>query len=303
MSETDINKMGDTTVRVFVTGASGFIGSAVVPELLGAGHTVVGLARSDESADRLAAAGAEVKRGSLEDLDTLRAGAHDADGVIHLAYIHDFSNISVSAEVDEQAIATIADELAGSERPLVIASGLGLVARLDAGEDVLGPNVPGGHRGRAAQATVALAERGVRSAVVGLAPSVHGEGDKAFIPAIIDAARRNGVSGYIGDGTNWWSAVHRLDAARLFRLALETAPAGALLYASEGEGVEFRRIAETIGEHLQLPVESVPPEHFGWLAPFAGVDLTGPYKPAPGWQPTHPSLLEDLAHGHYFTAG
>ena len=290
-------------MRVFVTGASGFIGSAVVPELLGAGHGVIGLARSDESADRLAAAGAEVKRGSLEDLDALQAGARDADGVIHLAYIHDFSNLGVSAEVDEQAIATIGDALAGSDRPFVIASGVGLVARLDAGEDVLGPNVPGGHRGRAAYATVALAERGVRSAVVGLAPSVHGEGDKAFVPAIIHAARRNGVSGYVGDGTNRWSAVHRLDAARLFRLALETAPAGALLHATEGEAIEFRRIAETIGERLGLPTERVAPEHFGWLAPFAGADLTGPYKPALGWEPTHPGLLDDLAQGHYFTTG
>jgi nucleoside-diphosphate-sugar epimerase len=289
-------------MRVFVTGASGFIGSAVVSELLGAGHAVIGLARSDESAERLAAAGAEVQRGSLEDLDALRAGARDADGVIHLAYIHDFSNLGVSAAVDERAIATFGDELAGSGRPFVIASGLGLVARLDAGEDVLGRDVPGGHRGRAAYETVALAERGVRSAVVGLAPSVHGEGDKAFVPAIIDAARRNGVSGYVGDGTNRWSALHRLDAARLFRMALESAPAGALLHATEGEGIEFRRIAEVIGAHLDLPVESVPPEHFGWLAAFAGADLTGPYKPALGWEPTHPGLLEDLAQGHYFTA-
>ena len=288
-------------MRVFVTGASGFIGSAVVPELLGADHEVIGLARSQSAAEQLSAAGAEVQRGSLEDLDALRLGARGADGVIHLAYIHDFSNLGVSAAVDEQAIATFGDELAGSGRPLVIASGLGLVARLDTGEDVLGPNVPGGHRGRAAHATVALAERDVRSAVVGLAPSVHGEGDKAFVPAIIEAARRNGVSGYIGDGTNRWSAVHRLDAARLFRLALETAPAGALLYATEDEGTEFRRIAETIGEHLNLPVGTVSPEHFGWLAPFAGGDLSGPYKPELGWEPQQPTLLEDLAQGHYFT--
>ncbi len=288
-------------MRVFVTGASGFIGSAVVPELLGAGHQVIGLARSDEAANRLSAAGAEVQRGSLEDPDSLRAGARQADGVIHLAYIHDFSNLGASAEADEQAIATFGDELAGSDRPLVIASGIGLVARLDAGDDVLGPNVPGGHRGRAARATVGLAERDVRSAVVGLPPSVHGEGDKAFLPAIIDAARRNRVSGYLGDGGNRWSAVHRLDAARLFRLALETAPAGSLLHAAEGEGIEFRQIAEVIGKHLRLPVESVSSEHFGWLAPFAGGDLTGPYKPELGWEPTQPDLLEDLDQGHYFT--
>ena len=294
-------------MRVFVTGASGFIGSAVLPELIGAGHQVVGLARSDASADAITASGARVQRGDLNDPDSLRAGAEEADGVIHLAYIHDFSQPVAAAQADLRAIETFGAALAGSDRPLVIASGVvGLAAGRVATEDDL---PEGGVQPRVAAAQVALdlAARGVRSAVVRLAPTVHGEGDHGFIAALIGIAREKGVSGYIGSGENRWPAVHVQDAARLFRLTLEGAPAGSVVHGIADEGVPTREIAEVIGRHLDVPVVSVPGEaaeaHFGWLGRFFAADVPASSaltRQRLGWQPTHPGLLEDLEQGHYF---
>jgi nucleoside-diphosphate-sugar epimerase len=294
-------------MRIFVTGASGYIGSAIVPELTGAGHQVVGLARSDASAAALAAAGAEVHRGALDDLDSLRAGAAAADGVIHLAYVHDFSNIEASGSIDLRAVETLGAALEGSGKPFVGTSGTLVVAagRLATEEDA-GP--AGARRVDSEDTALSMAERGVRSSFVRLAPTVHGEGDShGFVPSLIGIARENGASAFVGDGSNRWPAVHRLDAARLFRLAVEAAPAGTRLHGADEEGVPFRDIAEAIGHHLGLPVVSVSPEeagdHFGWLAPLVSIDnptssvLT---RERMGWQPTHPGLIDDLDQGHYF---
>ena len=298
-------------MRVFVTGASGFIGSAVVQELRDAGHGVVGLARSDSSAEALAAAGAAIHRGSLEDLDCLRAGAAAADGVIHLGYIHDFSKMQDSIRVDRAAIETLGAALAGSDRPLVIASGTLFVApagqtatEADSGDPT--DDAVGGRR-RNEQLLLSFAGSGVRSASVRLTPTVHGEGDHGFVPIIIGVAREKGVSGYVGDGSSRWPAVHRLDAARLFRLALENAPAGTVLHGVAEEGIPVREIADVIGRQLGVPVESVSPrnavEHFGFLGALLGVD-----SPASSaltrerlhWEPEQPGLIEDLDQGHYF---
>jgi|SRR5262245_60668434 len=296
-------------MRVFVTGATGFIGSAVVRELLGAGHRVVGLARSDQSAAALAAAGAEVHRGAIEDLEALRAGAAAADGVVHLAYIHDFSDIAAAARTDQRAVEALGAALERSGRPFVVPSGLGVLApgRPGTERDAPDPNSPGRHRIASQQAALGFAARGVRSSVVRLAPTVHGAGDHGFVPALIDIARRWGVSAYIGDGNNRWPAVHRLDAARLFRLALEKAPAGSILHGVGEEGVGVRDVAEVIGRRLELPVRSVPPaeaaDHFGWLAPFLGADVPASSaltRELLGWRPSHPGLLADLEQGHYF---
>jgi nucleoside-diphosphate-sugar epimerase len=299
-------------MRAFLTGASGFIGSAVVQELLGAGHDVVGLARSDSSADALAAVGAEVHHGDLDDLDSLRAGAEASDGVIHLAYVHDFSKFEENARVDQRAIEAIGEVLAGSDRPLVIANGtLMLTAdgRPATEEDGGDPAARLGRRLNE-QVLLRLADRGVRSASLRLPPTVHGKGDHGFVPMIIGVAREKGVSAYVGDGSNRWPAVHRLDAASLFRLALEQAPAGTVLHGVGEEGVPVREIAELIARHLDLPVASVSaeqaPEHFGFLGAFIGAD-----SPASSaltrarfrWQPTQPGLIEDLEQGHYFEVG
>jgi nucleoside-diphosphate-sugar epimerase len=296
-------------MRVFVTGASGWIGSAVVPELLGAGHQVLGLARSDSSAAALAAAGAEVHRGALDDLDSLRAGAAASDGVIHLAFIHDFSDYEAAAQTDRRAIETLGAALEGSDRPLVIASGIlglatgRLATERDAGDrdSAAGPRIAG------VQAALALAARGVRSSVLRLPPSVHGEGDHGFVATLVAIARAKGVSGYIGDGSNHWPAVHRLDAARLFRLALETAPAGSVLHGVADEGVPVRDLAEVIGRHLNLPVVSISPEdagaHFGWLGAFLAADAPASSaltQEEMGWHPAQPGLIADLDEGHYF---
>ncbi|ACL64992.1 NAD-dependent epimerase/dehydratase [Anaeromyxobacter dehalogenans 2CP-1] len=293
-------------MRVFVTGASGFIGSAVVPELLAAGHQVVGLARSDTSARALAAAGAEVHRGDLEDPDSLRAGADGADGVIHLGFIHDFERFDASIRSDRNAIETLGAVLEGSGRPLVIASGtLGIAPGRVATELI--PFDAKGHP-RLANALVALSlkDRGVRSAAVRLAPSVHGEGDHGFVRRLVEIAREKGVSGYPGDGSNRWNAVHRLDAARLFRLALESAPAGSVLHAVGEEAVTLRTIAEAIATQLKLPVASVAPEaasdHFGWLGGFVAVDQPASSaltQERMGWRPTHPGLIQDIEAGRY----
>ncbi|PVE09866.1 SDR family oxidoreductase [Streptomyces scopuliridis] len=300
-------------MRIFVTGASGWIGSAVVPELIDAGHQVVGLARSDASAAALTAAGAEVVRGTVDDLGVLRDAAAASDGVIHLAFKHDIAfsgDFQGAAEADRRAVDTFGDALAGTDRPFVLASGvLGLAPGRVATERDM-PTIDGSPlstRSATAQAMLALASRGVRSSVVRLSPTCHGEGDQGFMATLVAIARAKGVSGYIGDGANRWPAVHRLDAARLFRLAVEEAPAGSVLHGVADEGVAIRDIAEVIGRHLDVPVTSVAPEaaadHFAWLGALLGLDaptsntLT---RELLDWEQTHPGLLEDLDKGHYF---
>jgi nucleoside-diphosphate-sugar epimerase len=296
-------------MRVFVTGATGFIGSAVVRELIGAGHEVVGLARSDRAAATLADAGAEVQRGSLEDLDSLTAAAAAADGVIHTAYIHDFSRMADAAQADRRAIETLGAALEGSDRPLVITTGTALVnpAGVATEDDPRDPATVGHPRAAAEPLAKGLGARGVRTAIIRPGPSVHGEGDHGFVPFLIGVARSKGVSGYIGDGANRWPAVHVLDAAHLYRLALENGPAGSVFHAIGDEGVPTRDIAEVIGRHLDVPVVSISPEdapaHFDWMAGFWGLDVPASSaltQARLGWSPTHVGLLEDLEQGHYF---
>ncbi len=296
-------------MRIFITGASGFIGSALVPELIAAGHEVVGLARSDASAAAIEAAGAHVQRGTVEDLDSLRAAAAASDGVVHLAFNHDFSHFFDSAQAELRAVETFGDALAGSSRPLVMASGvLGLVPGRVATERDPFPLAPmAGPRAASAHAAFALAERGIRSSVVRLAPSVHDETKRGFVGRLVDIARAKGVSGYVGDGSNHWPAVHRLDAAHLFRLALEKAQARSVLHGVGDEGVPVREIAEVIGRHLGVPVVSIPPEeaseHFGWLASALAIDSRASSaltRELLGWRPTHPGLIDDLEQGHFF---
>ncbi|WP_369264691.1 SDR family oxidoreductase [Streptomyces sp. R35] len=292
-------------MRVFVTGATGFIGSAVVRELLGAGHQVVGLARSEKAAASLAAAGAEVHRGALGDLDSLRAGAAAADGVIHTAFIHDdFTDYAGAARTDLRAIEALGEALVGSGRPFVVTSG---TAGVPTEEDDHDPGSPAGARVPSEVAALSLATRGVRVSVVRLPPSVHGEDDHGFVPQIIAVARAKGVSAYPGEGSNRWAAVHRLDAARLFRLALETAPAGARLHAIGDEGVPVRDIADVIGRQLKLPVTAISPEeapgHFGWPGAFFARDVPSSSaltQKRMGWHPERPALIPDLEEGHYF---
>ena len=244
-------------------------------------------------------------RGALDDLDRLQAVAAASDGVIHTAFIHDFSNLAVSAQTDLRAIEALGAALEGSDRPLVITSG---TAALPAGRVASERDEPdrasaGSHRIASEDAALALAARGVRSAVVRPAPTVHGEGDHGFVAALIGIARDTGVSAYVGDGANRWPAVHRLDAARLFRLALEAAPAGSILHAVAEEGVPTRDIAAAIGRHLDLPVVAAEREHFGWLGGFFGADIRASSaltRELLGWQPAHPGLIEDLDQGHYF---
>ncbi|SNS73364.1 Nucleoside-diphosphate-sugar epimerase [Asanoa hainanensis] len=301
-------------MRVFVTGASGWIGSAVVPELIAAGHQVTGLARSDGSAAALTAAGADVLRGDLDDLEVLGAAAAGSDAVIHLAFKHDIAftgDFAGAAEADRRAVETFGAALAGSDRPFVIASGLlGLTpGRLATERDSHQATEPGGGpQGRHATAdlTVALAERGVRSTVLRLPPTVHGDGDNGFMAGIVGIARATGVSGYLGDGANRWPAVHRLDAARLFRLALEHAPAGSVLHAVADEGVPIRAVADVIGRQLDLPVAPATPAHFGWLGQVIGLDSPASSsltRDLLDWRPMQPGLLDDLEKGHYFQAG
>src|SRR5580658_8056788 len=295
-------------MRVFLPGATGFIGTAVVRELIVAGHQVLGLARSDAGAKSLVAAGAKVKvhRGSLEDLESLRSGAAAADGVIHTAFIHDFSNYGPAAEADRRAIETLGGALAGSDRPLIVTSGTLLVqgqGSLATEEDGSNPNFP-----RKSEATaLALAARGVRSSVLRLSPSVHGNGDHGFVPRLISIAREKEVSAFIGDGLNRWPTVHRLDAAHLYRLMLEKGSAGARYHGVADEGVPTREIAEAIGRGLNVPVVSKSSEeaadHFGWIARFFGID--GPASSAQtqdrlGWRPVQPGLIADLSAEHYF---
>lgn len=293
-------------MKVFVTGATGFVGSAVVQELIGAGHQVLGLARSDASAQKLTAAGAAVHRGSLEDLDSLTRGAAAAKGVIHLGFIHDFADFAAAAETDKLAIGALGAALAGTNRALVTTSGvlgLGAAGQPATEQDAAPPTSPR-HSEAATQAQVA---RGVRAAVVRLAPSVHGVGDGGFVAALIGAARQQGVAVYAGNGDNRWPAVHRLDAARLFRLALEKGVAGATYHGIAEEGIPMREIMTVVGQQLGLPVAAESPEvaaqHLSWVAPFAALDSPASSALTQrqlGWHPSQPGLLADLEAGHYF---
>ncbi|WP_028647837.1 SDR family oxidoreductase [Nocardiopsis sp. CNT312] len=299
-------------MRVFVTGASGHVGSAVVPELLDAGHRVVGLARSDESAAALTAVGAQAHRGDLDDPGSLAEAAASADGVIHLAFKHDAmfaGDFDSAVAADLRAIETLGHALEGTGKPLVSTSGTMLLAFTGLeGAATEADALDAGPRIDAENAVVGFAERGIRSSVVRLAPTVHSKLDRhGFIPALISIARAKGVAAYVGDGTNRWPAVHTLDAARLYRLALESAPAGARLHAVDDQGIPFRDIAEAIGRRLDLPTASIPStraeDHFGFLS--AHVSADNPSSSALtqdllGWKPAQPNLIEDLGQSHYF---
>lgn len=296
-------------MRIFVTGATGWVGSAVVEDLIAEGHQVAGLARSPASAEKLAAAGAQVVHGSVEDLDVLRTAAAHADAVIHTAFNHDWSRFAESCAADKRAIEALGAELEGSERPLIVTSGVALLApgRLATEADAAPPvtaSFP-----RASEAVVEkLRERRVLATTVRLAPSVHGVGDHGFVPRLAGIAREKGVSAYIGDGQNRWPAVHRRDAARVFRLALEHAAEGPFHAVAE-QGVALRNIAEAIARRFDLPLVSKAAEqageHFGWFAPFVGIDAptsSDRTRALLDWSPEQPGLLEDLARSDYFGA-
>lgn len=318
-------------MRIFVTGATGWIGSAVVRELLQSGHEVIGLARSDKSAAALVEVGAKVQRGTLDNIASLRKGAAVADGAIHLAYYHGFSQASISTRTrvllggnprnavmrfaksaqaaDQRAIETLGTSLGGRHKTLVVAFPTMALSpgRLATEADAADPNSVGGVRAQSEQATLVLTSQGVRTSVVRIAPSVHGPGDHGLVSQLIDIACKKGVSAYVGEGTNRWPAIHRIDAAHLFCLALEKAATGSRLHAVAEEGIPFRDIAYAIGRNLKLPVDSISPEeassHFGWLGSFVSND--NPVSNALtqeqlNWKPEHVGLLADIEQGHYF---
>ncbi len=294
-------------MRVFVTGATGFIGTAIVQELIYAGHQVLGLARSDASAQKLIDAGAEAHQGDLENLDSLRSGAASADGVIHAGFIHDFTRFGEVCQVDKIAIETIGEVLAGSDRPFIVTSGTALVSpgKL-AMENIIPPFNPAWPRA-SEQAADAVAALGVRAATVRLSPSVHGDEDKhGFIPILINIAREKGVSAYVGEGLNQWNAIHRLDAAHLYRLALENAAPGARYHGSAEEAITIKTIAQAIGKQLNIPAVSITPEtaaeHFGWFSHMVMIDCPASSRWTQehlNWRPTHPTLLTDIENGVY----
>lgn len=296
-------------MRVFVTGASGWIGSPAIDELLSAGHQVVGLARSDRSAAALEAKGVIVRRGDLDDLDSIRTGAADADAVVHLANKHDFDHPELSNKAERDAVETIGTALAGTDRLFVIASGVaGLTQGRTATEKDPSPfHGPDSPRGGSENLALSFAERGVRAISARFAPTVHGAGDHGFIATLVSVARDRGVAGYVGDGTNRWSAVHQSDAGRLVRLAVEQAAAGTVLHAIGEEGVPTRDIAEAIGRGLGVPARAIDPEdaqsHFGWIGTFFGMDAAASSTHTQqllGWTATGPTLLEDLAADAYY---
>jgi nucleoside-diphosphate-sugar epimerase len=296
-------------MRVFVTGATGFVGSAVVQELIAAGHQVLGLARSDAGAQSLAAAGAQAHRGDLEDLDSLRRGAAAADGVIHTAFNHDFSKFKANCETDRQVIEALGSALVGSGRLLIVTSGVGILPTGQMPtEDTLPASGPAAHpRAASEEAAAAVAARGVRVCVVRLAASVHGDGDHAFVPLLINLARQKGISAYVGDGLNRWPAVHRYDAAQLYRLVLEKGSAGARYHGIAEQGIPLCDIASVIGRRLNVPVVAMPAEqaadHFGWFVHFATMDMAASSKQTRerlGWQPEQPDLIADLDGANYF---
>jgi nucleoside-diphosphate-sugar epimerase len=295
-------------MRIFITGASGFIGSAIVRELIDAGHRVLGLARSHAAARALATLGAEAHRGELADVQSLAAGARECDGVIHAAFNHDWANYAAAAQTDRQAIETLGAALAGTNHPLLVTSGTLLAQRTSAlatEQNAPDPNFPR----KSEDAALSVASKGVRVSVLRLPPSVHGDGDRGFIPALIALARQKGASAYVGDGLNRWPTVHRLDAARLYGLALEKGAAGATYHAVADQGVPFREIAQVIGRRLNIPVVSKTPEeaagHFGWLAHFVGVDCpasSAQTQQSLGWRPVQALLIPDIDRPTYFEA-
>jgi nucleoside-diphosphate-sugar epimerase len=296
-------------MRVFITGATGWVGSAVLEELIGAGHEVLGLTRSEKGAEALRAAGAKIHHGSLADLGSLKSGAAQSDAVIHTAFNHDFSKFAENCAEDQRAIEAIGSALEGSERPLLVSSGVALLSPGRTANEEDQPPKPSPFPRKSEDATAALVQRGLRASTVRLAPSVHGHGDHGFVPILIRIAREKGVSAYIGEGRNRWPAVHRLDAARVYRLALERGAEPCHYHAVAEEGVPFKDIAEVIGRRLNIPVVAKSPaaaaEHFGWFAMFAGIDAptsSAGTRAKLGWKPEHPGLITDMDHPAYFAA-